>query len=303
MSHADSITLLNLEFNSSCNLRCKWCSLDHGKERKVMPREVLEKVMEEVGSGVFKNLRRIDLHNGGETLLHPDLPGMLSVIRRHRPSIPSSVTIGLLTNGMLLTPKVSEQICRSRAVTQVRFSIDGGSPAAFEYIRKGAKWDVVRRNVQSFMEINRRSKVPVQTEIICMIPAEGVPDNKLDPDFAALLQLADKVSVRNPHNWDGSVDLGVDDSGYRVIAEQRLGEVCFLLQKNLVVLPDGKVTVCCNDLNERGVFGSVLENTLGELAAHPVRQAMIRAFKEGRKDEIELCRGCTGFYAPNPGGK
>nr|WP_197528760.1 radical SAM protein [Maridesulfovibrio salexigens] len=290
--------MFNLEFNSSCNLRCKWCALDHGKERKIMPREVLEKVMQELGSGVFKNLRRIDLHNGGETLLHPDLPGMLSVIRRHRPSIPSSVTIGLLTNGMLLTPKVSEQICRSRAVTQVRFSIDGGSPAAFESIRKGAKWEVVRRNVEAFMEINRRAKEPVQTEIICMIPAEGLPDGGMAPEFAALLQLADKVSVRNPHNWDGSVDLGVDDSGYQVIAEQRVGEVCFLLQKNLVVLPEGKVTVCCNDLNERGVFGSVLESTLEELAAHPTRLEMIRAFKEGRKDELELCKGCTGFYAP-----
>lgn len=298
MLYADSITLLNLEFNSSCNLRCQWCSLDHTKQRKVMPRAVLEKVMQELSSGVFRNLRRIDLHNGGETLLHPDLPGMLSVIRRYRASIPSSVTIGLLTNGMLLTPKVSEQICRSRAVTQVRFSIDGGSPAAFESIRKGAKWDVVRRNVQAFMEINRRAKEPVQTEIICMISAEGLPNDGMDPEFAALLQLADKVSVRNPHNWDGSVDLGVDDSGYQVIAEQRVGEVCFLLQKNLVILPEGKVTVCCNDLNERGVFGSVLDNTLEELVTHPTRLEMIRAFKDGRKDELELCKGCTGFYAP-----
>ncbi|GKT29402.1 hypothetical protein ADUPG1_001175, partial [Aduncisulcus paluster] len=31
------------KFNSSCNLRCKWCALDHGKERKIMPREVLER--------------------------------------------------------------------------------------------------------------------------------------------------------------------------------------------------------------------------------------------------------------------
>lgn len=298
MLYADSITLLNLEFNSSCNLRCQWCSLDHTKERKVMSRAVLEKVMQELSSGVFRNLRRIDLHNGGETLLHPDLPGMLSVIRRYRPSIPSSVTIGLLTNCMLLTPKVSEQICRSRAVTQVRFSIDGGSPAAFESIRKGAKWDVVRRNVQAFMDINSRAKEPVRTEIICMIPAEGLPGGAMDPEFAALLQLADKVSVRNPHNWDGSVDLGVDDNGYQVIAEQRVGEVCFLLQKNLVILPEGRVTVCCNDLNERGVFGSVLDNTLEELAAHPTRLEMIRAFEEGRKDEIDLCKGCTGFYAP-----
>lgn len=297
MSHADSITLLNLEFNSSCNLRCKWCSLNHKKKRKIMSRGILEKVMKELDQGIFKNLRRIDLHNGGEILLHPNLPSLLSVIHKHRQFFSHSITIGLLTNGMLLTPKVSEQICRSRAVTQVRFSIDGGSPQAFEEIRIGAKWDTVMRNILTFISINKMSKNPVSTEIICMMPPGELSECKINPTFLALLQQSDKVSIRHPHNWDGSVDLGVDDTSYKEIAKARRGEVCFLLQHNLVILPDGKVTVCCNDLNERGVFGSVVESTLDELASHPARQEMIMAFQEGRKDAIPLCKDCTGFYS------
>ena len=38
---------LNLEFASICNLRCKWCSLDHDKPKQFMSRELLAKVLDD----------------------------------------------------------------------------------------------------------------------------------------------------------------------------------------------------------------------------------------------------------------
>lgn len=297
MPHAQSITLLNIEFNSSCNLRCKWCSLDHTKKRKIMIPELLEHIMNDLASNPFENLKRIDLHNGGETLLHPDLPNMLSIIRRFRPMLSQKPVVGLLTNAMLLTPKVSEQIVRSRAITQIRFSLDGGTPELFEDIRRGAKWKTVAANILTFLHTNMRAGNPISTEALCIIPSEGLPGGSMSPEFTGLLEKIDKVSLRHPHNWDGSVELGVDDSSYRNIASQRLGEACFLLERNLVILPDGNVTVCCNDLNARGVIGSVLHQQLRTLAAQPKRLAMLEAFRKGNKQSIPLCRNCTGFYS------
>ncbi len=301
MHPAESVTLLNLEFNSSCNLRCRWCALDHAKERQAMAPETLQRVMDCLADGQLPHLRRVDLHNGGETLLHPDLPGMLTVIRRAKPRLPVQPVFGLLTNAVLLTEKVALQIIRSKAVDQLRFSLDGGAPELFERIRTGAKWDVVRRNVERFLLLNEREGRPLRSEIICMIPPEGLPGGELHLQFASLFNRIDKVSLRHPHNWDGSADLGVDDASYRAIAEQRRGEVCFLLQRNLVVLPGGEVTVCCNDLNARGVIGNVLEQGLDGLAADAERLRWQELFRQGCKDEIVLCKGCTGFYAP-PGG-
>jgi len=294
--YADEITLLNLEFNSSCNLRCQWCALDHHKERQIMGRDVLERVMEMLAEDQLPNLKRIDLHNGGETLLHPDLPEMLTVIRRVRPKIKTSAGFNLLTNGMLLTPKVSEQIVRSRAVDQLRFSLDGGSPAKFESIRKGASWETVSTNIYNFLKINEKAGSPVATEAICMFAPDHPEGEGFHHVFEVLLSLLDNVTLRHPHSWDGSADLDVDDEFYREAAAKAKGRTCFLLKNNLVVLPDGNVTVCCNDLNARGVIGSVMEQSLAELAAHPIRQQRLKLFREGRKDAIKLCRDCTGFY-------
>lgn len=296
MGPADvAVTLVNLELNSSCNLRCRWCALDHAKPRRIMTRQILAKAMADLTHPAFAGLRRLDLHNGGETLLHPELLAMLETIAASKANVPSGAVVGLLTNAMLLSPKLGQRIIASRAVDQLRFSLDGGTPALYEAIRRGAKWPVVRRNVEAFCAANEAAGHPMSTEAICLVEPGGPPGG-FDPQFMELLARLDKVSPRHPHNWDGSRDLGVDDSSYRELARDRKGEACFLLERNLVVLPDGRVTVCCNDLNARGVIGSILETSLAELAAGPTRQTMLAAFRAGGPTAVPLCRDCSGFY-------
>lgn len=288
------ITMLNLEFNSSCNLRCQWCALDHTKPRHVMSKETLETVLHDLADGALPGLRRIDLHNGGETLLHPDLPGMLSVLAEWLPRLPQKPTVALLTNAMLLTERKGLAILNSSAIDILRFSIDGGTPALYESIRHGARWRALERNLLRFLAQNTQFGHPVATEGICMVP-EGHSE-PFSPEFTALLNKLDKVTLRHPHNWDGSVELNVDDRSYRAIAAERSTQVCFLLERNLVILPDGSVTVCCNDLNARGVIGNIHETGLAAVAASPQRTTMRNAMERGERHTIPLCQNCTGFF-------
>ena len=43
ISGATTITEIDLEFVNYCNLRCKWCSLDHEQTRFVMTEDLLRK--------------------------------------------------------------------------------------------------------------------------------------------------------------------------------------------------------------------------------------------------------------------
>lgn len=262
-----------------------------------MSRDTLTHIMESLTARPLQNLKRIDLHNGGEVLLHPDIPGMLSVIRKYKDAIPGRPVVGMLTNAVALTEELSRQIVRSRALDQIRFSLDGGSPEAYEDIRRGARWEKVLHNILRFLAVNKSSERPVSTEAICIVPPDVDPTAFLSPVFASLFEKFDKVSLRHPHNWDGSADLGVDDRSYRSIAATRRSEVCFLLRHNLVVLPDGSVTVCCNDLNGRGVFASILGRDFVSVAQEPARLRMIEMHRAGLRHEVELCRHCTGFYS------
>lgn len=284
---------INIEFASACNLRCKWCSLDHAKPKEVMSPELLERVAVELGEDRGFELNRIELHNGGETLMHPDLRGMLAVLARHREALPP---VHLLTNAGLLTEEKARTILDSGAVTRVRFSLDGGSAAAFEELRTPAKWDKIHANVSRFLDLNADLEEPLETGVICLVaPERELNTGWMEPGFRGLLERMDDVRIRWPHNWDGSEELGVDDRSYRRLAE-RSNKVCYFLELDLVVLPSGDVTVCCADLNGRGVLGNLAESSLRELITGPKRSRMLELFAAGKKDEIELCKDCTGFY-------
>lgn len=288
-------TMLNIELHSSCNLRCKWCALDHDKPAQSMERRVLARVFEELQQGALPGLRFIDFHNGGETLLHPRLPEMLAVVRRYRQRTVKRPVIRTLSNAMLLTEKKAMQILECEAFDVVRFSVDGASPREYEDIRRGAKWEVLKKNVLRFLALRKHLGKAVRVEAICLVA--DTAGLSLAPETEALLAQFDKVELRPPHNWDGSVDLGVDDASYRETAQACAGSCCFLLRHNLVVLPDGQVTVCCNDLNARGVIGSVLEQGLKSLALDPERLRMQELHRAGRKSEVALCSSCSGFYS------
>jgi len=291
--HHYLIKWLNIEFCSVCNLTCKWCSLDHHKERMMMAPSTLEKVFDGLRGNRKFRLERIDLHNAGEVLLHPDLEEMLKVVHSKKNYLSNRPVISLLTNATLLTEEKAQMIIRSEALDEIRFSVDGGTEELFESIRIGARWEDVRGNILKFVEMNRRAEEKIKTGIICIVPPERELDEKwMSEGFRFLLSKVDHVQLRYPHNWDGSKDLGLPRRD--ITAEG--GRVCQALLGNLVVLPNGDTVVCCTDLNSRGVIGNITRNTLEGLYFSPKRRWMIKMFTENRKKEIVLCQNCDGFY-------
>lgn len=294
MNTSDTMEWMNIELCSSCNLRCKWCSLDHTKPQQLMSAETLERILSDLVGPEGFQLDRIELHSGGETLLHPRLAEMLAVVARYKGRLPE---VNLLTNAVALGEAKSRVLIESEALDVLRVSIDGGTAATFEELRAPAKWEKIRRNVSRLIELNTESRRPIRTGVVSVVdPERPLTTDWMEAEFQELFSRIDEVSLRHPHNWDGSEELGIDDGGYRWHEEVSQGKVCYFLIKNLVLLPDGRATVCCADLNARGVIGSIHEASLREIFHSAKRLEMLRLFGEGRKDDIELCQSCTGYY-------
>lgn len=205
--------------------------------------------------------------------------------------------MNLLTNGILLDKDNSHFILASQAIDLLRFSIDGGSPTAYEELRRGGRWSTLSANVKLFMEAKQSYSVVPVTGVICIVPPDK-PLNQawMDPEFRALLALFDSVELRHPHNWDGSKELGLPSDEWKAYENYNRGKMCKFLAHSLVILPNGDVTVCCADLNSRGVIGNVRQNTLEEVSKSMMRRRMIEKFAIGRKHAISLCADCTGYY-------
>ncbi len=204
-----------------------------------------------------------------------------------------SSLISLLTNATLLTQEEAEMIVESHALDEIRFSVDRGTKELFESIRVGAEWESVKENILKFVEINNKRGKKIKTGIICIVPPEKEFDVKwMSEDFKFLFSNIDNISLRYPHNFDGSKDLGLPRRSENT-AEQKM---CYLLLGNLVILPDGDAVVCCADINSRGVIGNITENRLEELYFSSKRLSMITMFVKDKKNKIPLCKNCEGFY-------
>lgn len=292
-----SITEINIEFVSYCNLRCKLCSLDHTKTKIRMSPEILKRFFENfIKDKRFCGVKTIHLYNAGEVLLHPKLAEMLNIINDYKltaahQSVPFP-KISLLTNATLLDQENSEILINSGLLDHIRFSMDGGSKEKFEEMRSRAKWEAFVKNVSQFCQLNKKNSKPISTGIITLVEYHNKLNTQwMSGEFKDLLNLVDGYELRYAHNWGG--DLEIEELKLRNKKNYKIG--CSLLMHQLVLLPNGDITVCCADLNSKGVIGNITKDSLFDIYRKPQRLEMLKKFIKGKKKDIDLCKDCETF--------
>ena len=297
IKNKSSITEINIEFVSYCNLRCKLCSLDHEKTKIRMSEDILKRFFENFLSDPrFRSVKTIHLYNAGEVLLHPKLMEMLDIIKQFKEQAKAKniffPQIALLTNATILDEKKSKLLIDSNIIDYIRFSMDGGSKEKFEEMRLRAEWDVFIKNIKTFCELNKKRVNPIPTGIITLVEYH----NKLNTtwmsvEFKELLNMVDGYELRYAHNWGGDVE--IEELKNKSKSNYKVG--CSLLMHQLVLLPNGDVTVCCADLNSKGVIGNITKENLFEIYNKPQRIEMLQKFMQNKKHEIDLCKDCETF--------
>lgn len=289
-----SVREVNIEFASQCNLRCKFCSLDHLKPKELITTEILEKfLIGFVTDKRYQSIKRINLYNGGEVLLHPKRLEMLTLIKKYKDLAAKMKykfpEIHLLTNGMLLREKLAEDIIKIDVIDLLGVSFDGGTPEAFEEMRTNAKWDIFYPNIKAFDKLRKQYNSKVKMSAISCIPGDKERSIEwMHPEFQEIYQFLDYYELRRLHNWAGNIeDIKIP------VKKHKIG--CTLLMEQMVLLPNGDVTICCNDLNSEAVIGNILKTDFIKIYNCETRKSYLYLHLKGRKNEIDFCKGCETF--------
>ncbi len=289
-----SIREVNLEFANQCNLRCQFCSLDHLKPKDLITQDILEKFLTGfIHDKRYLQIKRINLYNGGEILLHPKRLEMLTIIKKYKNLAKekgfSFPEIHLLTNGMLLREKLAEEIIDIDVVDLLGVSFDGGTPEAFEEMRTNAKWDLFYNNVKAFDRIRKEKKSKIKMSAISCIPNGKSRNLKwMHPEFQEIYNLLDWYELRRLHNWAGDIEEFKTPQ-----KKHKIG--CTLIMEQMVLLPNGDVTICCNDLNSKSVIGNIIETDFMDIYKCEKRLSYLKLHLQGKKEQIGLCRNCETF--------
>lgn len=231
---------VDIELNSTCNLRCKMCYRQRGVgvDEGVMALTFAKRIIDECAT---IGVKAIKFQYRGEPLLYAKLPQLIKYANDK-----GILETMINTNGMLLTPNKSKGlICAG--LTRLAVSIDGITDETYAKIRTGGVLSLVEKNVFYFHMARNSAKKRLPLLRVQMVEQDA---NRHEVgDFVKMWkQSANRVAVikERRENLDYS---------FREIP-------CPQIYQRLVVLWNGDILACCGDHAKNFVLGNIVDNTL-----------------------------------------
>ncbi len=137
---------VQIEPVGQCNLKCRMCPvvLRDEKPPAFMPLDDFRGLIDQ-----FPDVKELHLQGLGEPLLHPRFFDMV------RYAAGRGIRVSTNTNLTALSPRRAEELVQS-GLACLHVSLDAADAAAYEYIRIGARFDKVLRNLRWVMQAKEK---------------------------------------------------------------------------------------------------------------------------------------------------
>jgi radical SAM protein with 4Fe4S-binding SPASM domain len=279
-----------------CNLRCPLCPTGTGdleRKQQRMEWDTFTRTIDEVAPYAYE----VNLHNWGESLLHPRIFDMIEYVNS------KNIATNMSTNFNRASDDKIDNLIKS-GLEYLILSIDGITQDTYVKYRVRGNVNKVLGNVEKL--IQRRKELGSRTPFIewqfivfehnaheleaarKMAYEMGVDRFRVIPPG---IPFASKEPEKLKDDW-----FLKDDEG-RVEAFQ--GDVpssCFYLYRSMTTNPDGGTAPCCIVYGDKNDFGDFKTQSLSDIWNNQKYQSARSLFKKGgRAVEPTICDGCHIF--------
>ena len=200
--------------------------------------------------------------------------------------------IMLNTNATLLTEKRAKKLLDS-GLTRIRFSLDAVKKETFRIMRLGAKYDVVMRNIERFLDLRAKGgyKLPVTGVSFCKTK---INEGEVDEFVEKWQDVVDMVTIQEfiPPDTEGDYSRFYPTHSH-LRDEMVSGFRCVQPWQRVVIRNTGNVCPCCAMFSDELSLGSVKDHSVYELWNSPEMRGLRRLQKEGRYSENLVCLKCV----------
>lgn len=266
-SRAPALLSANLELTNRCNLKCTFCPTADGRMKRprgTMDEAVFRRALEGAGPLEFALL-----FQWGEPLLHPRF-GSLARLARDR-----GVRTLVTTNGTLLDDRRIADLLGA-GVDRVTVSVDGDA-TTHEAVR-GIPLERTRAAVRRLVAARDAAGSPMAVDVSMVVA----------PETEAAVG-----AFRRHHDADGTTGVDRVQTIPLLVRGERRTRCREPWRGGLVVLEDGRVTVCCVDHDGELALGDVRRDRLLDLWNGEGMRTLRRAHVTG--DLPPLCAGCAEY--------
>lgn len=259
------LTTVNVEITNACNIKCKMCPAAQGmaREKGFIDFDLYKKIIDE-----NRQLDFILPFQWGEPLLHKDLFKMINYARGR------GIRTMITTNGTLLNEETIEGLV-SCGLARVTFSVDG-SPETHSRLR-GYPYERLKKNILALKEARDRSGSELKIDISMVVFDETEKD--VDFYFGEWVGQADRVQLIP-----------------KFVLGTRQNPCRELWRGTLVVLWDGRVSICCADYDGLAIVGDARKEKLADIWNGPAMRELRRC--HARRKFPGICKDCGEYNSP-----
>jgi MoaA/NifB/PqqE/SkfB family radical SAM enzyme len=177
---------VQFEVTTLCNLACGYCSNRHLPARNHLSQATFAHWLTQID---WRHVGNVDFTGLGEPTLHPHLPELVAMVRRHG----DPAHVRLVSNGVALSAQRFEPLLDA-GVTSLAISIDSLDTTRFALARGGARIDRVRSHVEELAAWrDRTGRDDVELKI------KAVLIDRIYEEAEALLTWSAQIGLDMPH--------------------------------------------------------------------------------------------------------
>lgn len=271
--------IVTIEPYNICNLRCVMCPYSKmSRPKELMPMELFKKIVDQAKE---LGCSTIWLQAYSEPLLDPFLIDRIKYIKS------KGIEAGFFTNATLLDEKMADKILNS-GLDFIEFSVDAGNKENYEKIRIGGDWDKVKNNIISFYK--KRGELKLKKPKITFFMIKQESNEKHIKSYKELWNnYSDEINISKVDNR------AEDDISESFLKKYSRPYPCFT-PRDLTVLSNGKLVMCCLDYDGKMVLGDLKTQSLKEIMNSEEFKRILELHLSFQGDKIKMCKKCVRLY-------
>jgi MoaA/NifB/PqqE/SkfB family radical SAM enzyme len=286
---------INIDTINACNLKCPFCPCnnEHYRSGCAIDINTLLPMLDDLDKLEYP-LQKIFFTGTGEPLLYENLPKLVSICKKYTSSI------GLYTNGTLLTPSLSESLLYA-GMTIFNISTTGFTPEVYGKFQGGNQpegraaslLETVKGNIKALCDARDRINPAAVVATSYILTEHSKADFFQYVDYYRTLGVKEiHARVLEGGNADArkKSDREYIEKILQYVRENK-GWLCSLIGQSIQVSTSGDVHACCERPDEL-YLGNIYKTPLIEMLNGERFKSLLNALHEDYERVPARCGNC-----------
>jgi len=275
---------VSLETSSVCQLACKMCDRENIKrETRFMSDEIFKAAINHIAPFRVK----LNFNGFGEPLLDSKLADRIAYANNR-----GIGEIGLVTNGLLLTPQLSGELIKA-GIRRIAVSLDGADQRSHESVHSGGDYEKVVSNIEGLIRVKKELRVG-SPDILLRVTLQKSNLTAVPQIFAKWREKVTAIRVNFVYQYGNARTEPVIPYLWR----ERIP--CPNLLASVMVLTNGETSLCCmGDVNAELNIGNIAQDRLDALYSGTSARDIRARHLAGKFESLPVCNRCVGCTMSN----